>query len=665
MKLLFSTLSVWFSLFTSAQVCTSGLGDPIVKFTFGSGTATYGPALPSSVTKMTYEQSSCPQGSDIGGYSIIHSPDQNCFGGDWVNFTGDHTGDPNGYFMCLNASTPPSDFYRQQVDGLCSGTSYQFSAWIVNMASHAGEIMPDITFSIQNTDGSVIQSFDTGPVPIVNPAKWNQYAFYFATPPGITSVVISMRNNAPGGYGNDLGLDDITFRTSGPSIAIAFAGHAGDSVMFCADAANSQGLVGAVGSCYPSSEYQWQLSTDHGANWADIPGAVNPVYSATPTTAGSYLYRLASAQAGNIGNTACKVVSSADSIIVLSSGTPGVSIVEENPACVDSTVVFTAQPVYGGPAPSYLWTVNGITVGGNTAGFSAGTFSDGDQVSCLMTSSNQCPRPTADAFSNVITIKTIPDVISSVSIVSTADAICRDSLVIFTATPTNGGDEPVYQWLINGNPMGPGGPVYQTRRLDSGDVVSVRMTGSLRCSGPAVSNVVAMTVYDQPVIHLTPDTIIAAHSQIVLDPTITGRVDQYHWEPAPYLSDTSQLHPIVAPIGTTVYEIVANNSFCSATASEKVEVFYDLLMPNAFSPNGDGRDDVFRIPPSVPLTIRNFAIYNRWGALIFATANAREGWDGTFKGQAQAAGTYVWVIEYENPILKKNMMRKGVVELVR
>lgn len=665
MKPLLLTLFLLHSLFAYTQVCSSGLGDPIVRFTFGSGTATYGPPLASGITPMIYEQSSCPEGGDLGGYSIIHSPGQNCFGGDWVNFSADHTGDPNGYFMCINASTPPSDFYRQRVDGLCGGTSYQFSAWIVNMASHAGEIQPDITFSIQNVDGTVIQTFDTGPVPILNPAKWNQYAFYFATPPGVNSVVISMRNNAPGGYGNDLGLDDITFRTSGPSIGIAFAGHPGDSVMFCADAAKSEAIVGTVGSCYPSTEYQWQLSTDHGASWTDIPGAATATYSAFPTTAGSYLYRLAAAQTGNIGNSSCKVVSSADSIIVLTAGTPGVSISAGNPACVDSTVVFTALPVDGGSAPSFQWRVNGAPATGNAINFSSSTLVDGDQVSCLMTSSVQCPRPSADANSNVITMKMIPDVLSSVSIIPTADAICRDSLVAFTATPVNGGDDPAYQWLINGNPVGSGGSAYHTRSLNPGDQVSVRMTGSLHCSGTVVSNIVDMTVFDPPVIRLTPDTIIAAHTQIVLAPVITGVVDDFHWLPAPYLNDISLLYPIVAPIGTTVYRIVAKNSYCSATASEKVEVFYDLLMPNAFSPNGDGRNDLYRIPPSVPIRIRNFSIYNRSGALVFATADATLGWDGRLNGQAQPAGTYVWVIEYENPILKKSIMRKGTVELVR
>ena len=666
MRPLIVTLFLMLCRLAHAQVCSSGLGDPIVNFTFGSGTATYGPALPASVTPMTYEQTTCPEGSDLGGYSIIHSPGQSCFTGDWLSFTGDHTGDPNGYFMCINASTPPSNFYKQQVDGLCAGTSYQFSAWIINMASHEGEIMPDITFSIQKTDGTVIQDFDTGPVPILNPAHWNQYAFYFTTPPGISSVVISMRNNAPGGYGNDLGLDDITFRTSGPSIGINFAGHAGDSVNFCSGPANNQDIIGTVGSCYPSNQYQWQTSSDHGATWTNIAGAVNSTLSTFPTAAGSYLYRLTAAATGNIGNAACRVVSSADSIVVLQSANPKLSIsINNNPSCADSSILFTAAPIDGGTTPVYQWEVNGGVVSAGSATFNSSSLADGDQVECLMTSNAQCPSPSADAVSNVVSVKILPNVATSVSIVSTADLICRDSLVRFTATPANGGASPAYQWLINGKDVGTNSPVYETRGLGPGDQVSVEMNSSLRCSGPAGSNIIDMTVYDPPYIQLTPDTIIAAHSVITLNPILTGVVDQFQWEPAPYMNDPTLLDPTVAPIGTTVYEIVASNSHCTASAFEKVEVFYDLLMPNAFTPNGDGRNDLFRIPPSVPITIKHFAIYNRWGQLVFATTDASQGWDGRVDGHSAVSGTYVWVIEYRNPIIKKDMMRKGTVELVR
>jgi gliding motility-associated-like protein len=340
---------------SDAQVCSSGLGDPIVDVTFGSGTDSFGPPLSSSITPMTYLQTTCPQGSDLGGYSIVHAPGYNCFTGDWVNFTSDHTGDPNGYFMLINASTPPSNFYKQEVDGLCSGTSYQFSAWVVNMASHYGEINPDITFSIEQTDGTVIQSFDTGPVPIENPAQWNQYAFYFTTPPGITSVVISMHNNAPGGYGNDLGLDDITFRTSGPTIGIGINGQPGNSVNVCPNVGSPVGFTGTLGSCYASNAFQWQQSTDQGGSWTDIPGAVSASYSVLPSSPGSYLYRLTAAQAGNIGNNQCRVASND---VIVNANVPNTAFAFVQQACDPLQVLLTGTAA---PGLSYTWAIDGAT----------------------------------------------------------------------------------------------------------------------------------------------------------------------------------------------------------------------------------------------------------------------------------------------------------------
>jgi len=485
-----------------AQVCSSGLGDPIVNVTFGSGTDTYGPALASGTTNLVYGQNSCPNQSatdvNVGGYAIVHSPGVNCFGGDWVNFTGDHTGDVNGYFMLINASTNPNIFYTQQVDGLCQSTSYQFSAWVINMASHYGELQPDIVFTIEKTDGTVLQSFDTGPVPINNPARWLQYAFYFTTPPGVTSVILSMKNNGPGGYGNDLGLDDITFRTSGPSIAIGIDGHAGDSVDLCANAGNGVGFTGTVGSCYASNTYQWQQSTDHGGTWTDIPGAISATYSSSPTSPGSYLYRLTAAQAGNIGNSQCRVASGVDSIVVLPTIVPGLSIaLDGNHVCADSTTLFTATPTPAGTAFQYQWMLDGNPVAATGATYNTSSLVTNDYVQCQVTSNYACASPRS-ALSNTITVTVLPDVVSSVSIGTTTQTTCKNDIVSFTASPaTTGSTPPSYQWLVNSQPVGGNTPVYSSGSLNQGDQVSVVMSSGL-CSNPMTSNTIVMTVYNYP-----------------------------------------------------------------------------------------------------------------------------------------------------------------------
>ncbi|RTL59328.1 MAG: gliding motility-associated C-terminal domain-containing protein [Sphingobacteriales bacterium] len=67
-------------------------------------------------------------------------------------------------------------------------------------------------------------------------------------------------------------------------------------------------------------------------------------------------------------------------------------------------------------------------------------------------------------------------------------------------------------------------------------------------------------------------------------------------------------------------------------------------MPNAFSPNGDGLNDIFRIPPDVAVILQEFAVYDRSGTKIFSTNNPEIGWDGTYKGSPKPLGTYIYIL---------------------
>ena len=123
-----------------------------------------------------------------------------------------------------------------------------------------------------------------------------------------------------------------------------------------------------------------------------------------------------------------------------------------------------------------------------------------------------------------------------------------------------------------------------------------------------------------------------------MDPVIAGQVDRNQWEPATGLSDPLAENPVASPAVTTVYCLVVSNDHCSASAVEKVEVFYDLQMPNAFTPDGDGKNDLYRVPPGITVTIKRLSIFNRWGGQVFSTDDSMQGWDGTSNGRPQPAG---------------------------
>ncbi len=293
--------------FQARSQCTATLGTPIINETFGSGIGTNGPALPPGTTNFEYfAGGQCPQDGD---YSIVNRT-SGCFNV-WNTVT-DHTGDPNGYFMLVNASYQPSDFFVQTVNGLCDGTTYQFAAWIINMFAVSGGIAPNITFTIEKTDGTILSTYNTDNIPYSNPGVWTQYGLFFTTPVGVSTVVLRMHNNAPGGFGIVLGLDDITFTPAGPTTTITINGIKGDTL----NTACYQNIsfFSNVGSCYLNSTYQWQTSAD-AINWTDISGATNAAYTPALTVEGTYYYRMNVAQSGNIGNASCRVNSNTITII--------------------------------------------------------------------------------------------------------------------------------------------------------------------------------------------------------------------------------------------------------------------------------------------------------------------------------------------------------------
>ena len=121
----------------------------------------------------------------------------------------------------------------------------------------------------------------------------------------------------------------------------------------------------------------------------------------------------------------------------------------------------------------------------------------------------------------------------------------------------------------------------------------------------------------------------------------------------------------VTPKTTTMYRASVN--LCDGGIfKDSVTVVVIPTMPNAFTPNGDGINDKFRILGVEPenITKFNFQIYNRWGQLIFHTDNILDGWDGTFKGETCPSGVYVWLIYYEDN-KKQKVSNKGSVTLVR
>ncbi|MDQ6812670.1 MAG: hypothetical protein M3040_02855, partial [Bacteroidota bacterium] len=199
------------------QLCQGSLGDPIINITFGAG-SNPGPVL-TTTKNLNYQYNDCPP----DGYYTIRNNTSGCFANTWHTINNDHTGDPNGYFMLINASLQRSEFYIDTLAGLCPNTTYEFAAWVMNIilttACRGNTIKPNLTFNIEKTDGTILQTYNSGDIPPDQNPTWKQYGSFFTTPANVTTVVLRLINNAAGGCGNDLAIDDITFRPCGPQLA--------------------------------------------------------------------------------------------------------------------------------------------------------------------------------------------------------------------------------------------------------------------------------------------------------------------------------------------------------------------------------------------------------------------------------------------------------------
>jgi gliding motility-associated-like protein len=217
--------------------------------------------------------------------------------------------------MLVNASFDPGDFYVETVSGLCANTTYEFAAWVMNVVRTPNQIKPNITFSIEKKDGTVLGVFQSGDIDISGVPQWKKYGFNFKTPPGAFEVILRMRNNAPGGIGNDVAIDDITFRACGPALVNEMDGSV-DTVHLCEGDVQSFQLKASVPPFFTNPAFQWQESTDGGASWHDLTGANTIEAIVRPSAVGRYWYRFSAAEAENFSSTGCRVVSNVTAVVI-------------------------------------------------------------------------------------------------------------------------------------------------------------------------------------------------------------------------------------------------------------------------------------------------------------------------------------------------------------
>ena len=183
------------------------------------------------------------------------------------------------------------------------------------------------------------------------------------------------------------------------------------------------------------------------------------------------------------------------------------------------------------------------------------------------------------------------------------------------------------------------------------------------------------TSKDSMVIHVMPP--FAFQSVSPLDTTIkygdTIRLNSesaaimWLWTPGTYLDDPLLKSPLARPLESMTYHLIGYDvNGCRDTAEVHINVEYGpkVAVPNAFSPNGDGLNDEFKIGNVFFEKLVEFKVWNRYGQLIYEGKDPKKGWDGTIKGQPAAMDTYFYKIQVAMPDGTPKTF-KGDVILVR
>jgi gliding motility-associated-like protein len=175
--------------------------------------------------------------------------------------------------------------------------------------------------------------------------------------------------------------------------------------------------------------------------------------------------------------------------------------------------------------------------------------------------------------------------------------------------------------------------------------VALEVENTFGCRDTTVNT---FTVYANPVISAGPDRVLLEGGEITLDATATGNSLKYAWEPSQYLNSRTVLKPVLKGIAEdlTLKLVVVAQGGCWKEDEVFVKLLKMPIIPNTFTPNGDGINDYWTIKYLDSYPECMIRVFNRDGQAIYESLGYRGlGWDGKYKGKQLPFGTYYYVIE--------------------
>ena len=510
-----------------------------------------------------------------------------------------HSG--TGNMLLVNGASVPDVNVWAQTITVVPNTNYAFSTWIQSLYPPNPA---QLSFSI---NGSNIGNTITATLPNCN---WTQ--FYTTWNSGNNTVAsIAIVNKNTEVQGNDFALDDISFspviiKRDSVKITIdtPFVKTNADTTI-CAGKPVQLTSIGAA-------SYNWSP-----ANGLNNAGIANPV--ATPVVTTQYI----------VTGTSSKGCTAADTVVISANPLPVITRTADTTICQN--------------IPAQLWATGGVTYAWTPIA-SLSNAAIANPIASPV--SNTIYHVTVTSINNCIALDSVSISIrpAAVFAVSPPDTTCFNTAVQLLAS---GGD--TYLWspaalVTNPNIANPS----SAGNADAAYTVFIK-ENTCNTSNTLTTSLKVLPV---PVISVSKSNDITCSlgsAQLVA----TG-AGAYTWLPATALNNNTIANPVASPTATTLYVVTGTDPVTKCTTTSSINVFFKkegepkFFIPSAFSPNGDGKNDCFKVSHFNYLKSVDITIYNRFGNMVFHSTTDDNCWDGMYKGNPASPGNYVYYIKTEN-----------------
>lgn len=534
----------------------------------------------------------------------------------------DHTSG-SGNMMMINGADQSNIVVWSQTISVSPNTDYIFSTWLQNINSiNSSQLQLSINGNFlgniykANNQSCIWEKFFT---------TWNSG--------NNTTATISMLNMNQQIVGNDFALDDIFFgtvTTQTDSFTINVTGLC-DSIKIMGSQKVCSKNDTVSYSIYKSSKCTQQYSLFVDNNFADI-------ISSTPTSLQVVFKKNGNTTIKVAFNNSCKIIIDSIDITVKFSPTT-IKLPDDITSCRDTLFTINAGEGFA----SYQW--QNSSTDSTFIVNAAGTYT--------VFAQNSCGTQFTDSFKffrlEPATFKANPLNV----------AVCKGDSVQFTAS---GGT--LYLWEPANNFDNSTAPITKAL-IYSSQNFTVKIS-DLACLRDTLISIPVVAVSKPDITILKKNDVTCSNDSSVL---IASGGISYTWSPNLYISHANNGKITVRPPQTMTYHVVGKNSGGCLGEDSTTVVFIKegnqkLFIPNAFTPNNDGLNDVFKPTLTGNATQFDFRIYNRWGQLVFRTRNPSEGWDGKFKFVAQPKDVYVYYITAEGGCNGK-FEKKGTFVLIK